>query len=630
MKKLVLGVSCVLFALACVVVRARAATYVVDPIGGGDYTTIQAALDAVQGHFPADTIVVHAGFYPEHVLLRRPDSPSLITCPSGAASTRVLGVTFAARGATTLGAIWWTVRGLTVDERVVEGYSLGRAKWERCAFSGGFTADYLGSGVTANFSDCDFFVSARLLGLYGPMRDLRFHQAPLVAEPRVGSLFWQRCRFAGAPGETLVIAPRTEDLAFYSCAFDSGAIGVHARNGGFSNFTLDSCRFSDLGAAVHEPAQSPTPAWSGPRAVTIRYGRFTRCGRAVEWPGGELTMTADTLSGCGDGAITASVDQVTLDGLRVSDNAGVAADLELSKYLTNFFVASVTNGTFRDGSGLALRLRQPSAAADGYAQVSGNRFEGNGAGADIAVRGVNVHHNVCFANAGDGLRCTPPDASAYGSIDDNTSAFNLGHGVSLQPGAGGIPSAMLVRRNLAAQNGGSGLRFGAAFAGTVANNDAWQNYGVAYSGIVAGPSNLQLDPRFCDLPNGVLTLAADSPCAPAAATGPIGALGVGCALPVAGVTPGAGLTAFAVRPSPARGSVEFVLPEGVREGRFDVLDAQGRRVWSRALGSGVASVRWQGESDGGSGVPAGLYWVRCTAGAGAAAKTGTRSLVWLR
>ena len=630
MKKLVLEFLCALFALACIATHAHAATYVVDPNGGGDYTSIQAALDAVQGHFAADTIVVLAGVYPEHVLLRRPESPSLITCPAGAANTRVLGTAFAARGATTLGAIWWTVRGLTVDERVVEGYSLGRAKWERCAFSGGFTADYLGSGVPANFSDCDFFASTSLLGLYGGMRDLRFHSAPLWTEPRVGGLYYQRCRFAGAPGETLVIAPRTEDLSFYSCTFDSGAIGVHARNGGFSNFKLDSCRFAHLGVAVHEPVQSPVPAWSGPRAVTIRYGCFTSCDRAVEWPGGELTMTADTLLSCGNGAITASVDQVALTGLQCEDVAGVAADLELASYASSSLVAVVTNSTFRDGAGTALRVHQQSAAADGYAQVSGNRFEGNGAGAEIAVRGVNVHHNVCFANAGDGLRCTPPDASAYGSLDDNTSAFNLGHGVSLQPGAGGIPAALFVRRNIAAQNGGSGLRFGAAFGGTVANNDAWQNYGAAYSGLVVAPSNLQLDPRFCDLPNGVLTLAADSPCAPATATGPIGALGVGCSLPVAGVTPGAGLTAFSVRPSPARGSVEFALPEGVREGRFDVLDAQGRRVWSRALGAGVASVRWQGESEGGANVPAGLYWVRCAAGSGATTRVSTRSLVWLR
>ncbi len=85
--------------------------------------------------------------------------------------------------------------------------------------------------------------------------------------------------------------------------------------------------------------------------------------------------------------------------------------------------------------------------------------------------------------------------------------------------------------------------------------------------------------------------------------------------------PAASLMLAAPRPNPAHGSAtfDFALP---RAATIDlaIFDAQGRRVRTLASGdraAGAASVRWDGRSEGGAAVPAGTYFARLRAGAGA-------------
>ncbi len=78
-------------------------------------------------------------------------------------------------------------------------------------------------------------------------------------------------------------------------------------------------------------------------------------------------------------------------------------------------------------------------------------------------------------------------------------------------------------------------------------------------------------------------------------------------------------------PSPARRSVTFAVERATRGARLEVLDAGGRRVWGRDLGSGFTSIAWDGERDGGGAAPHGLYFVRVEDANGVAA----RRLVWL-
>ena len=217
-KKLVLGILCALFALACVAMRVQAAV-VVDPNGGGDYTSIQAALDAVAASFPPETVIVLAGAYAESVTLPQRDSQSLIECPAGPESTSVAGLLL---GPSTYGVGSahrdWVVRGLSVAESVTSVPQKSRARFEQCAFGGGLTVNWLDGGVSMPVFDCDFGGPTKLLGIYGMAQALRFRNAPLRTEPRVGGLYYTDCSFVGAPGETLVV--EADSLGY---AISSGA-----------------------------------------------------------------------------------------------------------------------------------------------------------------------------------------------------------------------------------------------------------------------------------------------------------------------------------------------------------------------------------------------------------------------
>jgi len=79
-----------------------------------------------------------------------------------------------------------------------------------------------------------------------------------------------------------------------------------------------------------------------------------------------------------------------------------------------------------------------------------------------------------------------------------------------------------------------------------------------------------------------------------------------------------------VRPSVARGSVEFVPPATGGEGELELFDLAGRVVWRSPLGPATGALRWQGQGESGR-VRAGLYWARFTRGD----ERTTERLVWL-
>ena len=82
---------------------------------------------------------------------------------------------------------------------------------------------------------------------------------------------------------------------------------------------------------------------------------------------------------------------------------------------------------------------------------------------------------------------------------------------------------------------------------------------------------------------------------------------------------------FALRPNPARGSVEFTLPANAGSGRLEVIDLQGRVRWRRAVSAGETSARWNGETADGP-LPTGLYWTRLVT----PGYERTHRLVWMR
>jgi hypothetical protein len=78
----------------------------------------------------------------------------------------------------------------------------------------------------------------------------------------------------------------------------------------------------------------------------------------------------------------------------------------------------------------------------------------------------------------------------------------------------------------------------------------------------------------------------------------------------AGVIQGGKAPVMLVMPNPAGGEVRLELSRVAYGGRLEIIDAAGRRAWSRTLRPGNATLVWRGERDSGGQAPAGLYFAR--------------------
>lgn len=82
---------------------------------------------------------------------------------------------------------------------------------------------------------------------------------------------------------------------------------------------------------------------------------------------------------------------------------------------------------------------------------------------------------------------------------------------------------------------------------------------------------------------------------------------------------------LAVAPNPASDQVRFDATRLAGDAQVEVLDSAGRRLWSRPLSAGRASLTWQGERDAGGRAPAGIYFARVSDSRGSV----TRRWAWL-
>jgi hypothetical protein len=241
---------------------------------------------------------------------------------------------------------------------------------------------------------------------------------------------------------------------------------------------------------------------------------------------------------------------------------------------------------------------------------------------------VSIRDCVALGNGSSGLhrvavRPTRNDVAALAAdtLLNNTAVANSGDGFLVT----NLEQApRYVSHNVSAFNLGAGFRT-PSFAGSLARNDSWINYGGGYLYLPwPADSNLTADPRFCSLVNGDLSLQANSPCAPAGPFGLIGALPVGCP-GTASAPPSAVALELSLSPNPARGHVEFALPARAGAGRLEVLDLLGRVRWRRVVSATDVRVAWDGDGEAGALAP-GLYWVRLVA----ASRTWSKRLVWMR
>ncbi len=73
---------------------------------------------------------------------------------------------------------------------------------------------------------------------------------------------------------------------------------------------------------------------------------------------------------------------------------------------------------------------------------------------------------------------------------------------------------------------------------------------------------------------------------------------------------GRGGLRLAIVPNPARDGVTFTLAGVSGPARLELLDVAGRRVWSRAVEGGEATLRWSGERERGGRAAPGIYFAR--------------------
>ena len=82
---------------------------------------------------------------------------------------------------------------------------------------------------------------------------------------------------------------------------------------------------------------------------------------------------------------------------------------------------------------------------------------------------------------------------------------------------------------------------------------------------------------------------------------------------------------LSLQPNPAARAVQFALGHVRLRGHIEILDASGRRIWSRALAPGSSIVRWDGTKDSGGLATPGIYFARAEDSGGVSASR----LSWL-
>ncbi len=135
-----------------------------------------------------------------------------------------------------------------------------------------------------------------------------------------------------------------------------------------------------------------------------------------------------------------------------------------------------------------------------------------------------IEGNVIFRRQGIGIYC---QGTGSPHIIGNTIVEN---GAGTYPRAGifvSSQSAPVIERNIIAWGGGPAVICEAGASPVLTCNDFFANAGGDAPCGTDGGGNFSLDPKFCDVAQGDLSLRADSPCA-AGSCGQIGAHGVSC------------------------------------------------------------------------------------------------------
>jgi hypothetical protein len=635
----------------------------VDPSGAGDVATLQAGIALLTSYYSEsthDTLEVAPGHYDETITIsslgfgRR----IYVTATGGPSSTHVREVIrcLPSAVAATLTedaqdmsleeiSPGWHFRGVTITDRFEHHCISGAVRFVDCVFPGVFAADGQ-FGIQVIADSCLFTGVVRLGGNCGTaMRNSRFDGARVSGESVECDLVFSQCTFVNS--DTAVVATMRGDsaLRFHGCVFADVVSGIVIPRDYFNvseAMYVAGSRFTNVAGAAIEWRYGGFGESASTLGLVVTDSRFEGCGQAIHWSvaaAQPIALVRDTIIACGESAIELGVgaprsifyysgEANVAESLLVEGCAGDAMSITLRDSTdlgAPYF--RIEGSVIRNNEGRGCVIRQvDDGVLRGVVSAVGNVFEGNdGAGLDASVAGLSAVGNSFFHSDGMGLDCELLGESGELELVRNTVVGSGASGAKVRTGPGSEVLRAVVQNNLFALNAGHGLRLETSYVGSVAFNDAWLNYAGAYDGVTAPDSNLTVDPIFCDLEAGDLTVSSVSPCRPDGPFGQIGAHGAGCSI-LADAAPSSSPRLMLV-PNPARGAIVFSVPPNNDVSTIEVVDVQGRLIWRDAPDASGRPLTWTGVTLGGRTVLPGVYWARFKSRDGRAEQ---RRFVWLR
>lgn len=528
------------------------------------FATIQSAIDAGAD---GDTVYVREGDYPEALTLAR--SFALMPLDTVLWGSSRIGVP-------RVQSLSWSwsdgpraVRGFRFSDAVTIA-GAGNLALDGCWFGGGLSADVLSSG---HIRSCVVFGDVSAVG--GSMIDIAMNTV-------VGGAISYNPASASQVHDNVVVGPAAAGINAYSDAYPvrnyvrgcSVGIVSQSEGDGAANNVVEDCPIA--GIRVHRNFG----------AYEIAGNVVRRCGRGLD------------LDGQGGGA--------PVRDNRIEDSAaeGIYARHTL-------ITGSLLNNTVRNSGGTAIDV------GGSFHTIRGNLALVAG-GQGIAAtqqyeRRLVVLDNVVSHATGAGFVLSGP-LTARG----NTASMNGGEGFALTGASGDS-----VDHDIAYTNGGAGL----AWSGTapvMGCNDWYGNTGGTTTGVAMSPTDVVLNPLFCNPAMDDVGLQAASPLAAYPGCGRIGALGVTCSYTGAPPIEAVRALALDAGPSPSAGAVRIAWAAPGGGAMLAIYDVTGQRRWTRALQGERGDVVWSGEGGRGAPLPPGVYFARLVTRTGA---TLTRRIV---
>lgn len=564
------SVTAIAVPLLLITSPVRATTLIVPD----DYPTIQAAIGSA-----ADTVLVRPDSYPEDVVIDRPVAllafQGLLSgadFPSGPdAQVSVVSLTFV----TPVGPGTAVVEGLEVLGPV----QLANARpgpelsitLEKCRFQSGIAQS--GSAIQVGpLTVRSCFVSG---DVKAQPRAIEFDSNSVIA----GGV-QVRCESAASFRMNSIMGPA------------SAAIETNGEFGG-ARIEHNNVNGTSQGIVVLDPFGTQLIENEIADCEGTAF-RMTRTPEALLQPLGTsvVTIAFNRVRSCGGHGLDilsmGGVFDVHENLIETVGGAGIHA--------SGWAYMHVENNDVRASQGPGIWLE-----GDAYGEGIGeNRVFDGGADGMLLESGSAVGRNVVGRCAGNGLVLGLSGGSAGG----NTLFFNRGSGIEVRGPAS-------VYNNIGYGNGHYGLASVGADPPSLGCNDWAANVLGATRGVTPDPTDLFLEPMFCDLPHDDARLSAGSPLLDAPGCGLIGALGQGCAEPAA-VTgrPGLSPLALSTWPRPARERVWLAWHGVAGTARLEIYDITGALRWNAAVERESGRLEWLRRDREGRALPPGLYFVR--------------------